>query len=441
MSQIHPFYSATAALALSGCLSSTSPHTPLPTTSSEPPTKQLEPPNFPVRQDNEPNPGLLRQFEGWSLREFQGFLINRPDRKDIQLSREVAFFYLEMAMKADLYGAEDKLDAGDEVYQAGAILMSFPALMPFGLKVRDIDRDAYLRGANQRLWQQKTDQIRSQYRIDQVPHAGFRQWYEDTFIGSKMAFRGLPVFFNMTAPLLKLVPEIQRNKHLEILYPGGGAHVAPLVTACRLIDSGEIRSAQITFTEIDGKYADHLQSDLAQGVKSGTFEKMSMEKTKTFSEGSEHNFEVTYRGLPIHIRFALKRSGEKYYRPEYLENAHLVIIHDPANSDPKDSYRLLADILLTRRASQKNQAIVMEGRARDFWKWRVGGITLPKDLPQWELSGPYGHCMGDTGVGEIDYCAYETAKLFSLSDKAWNAVIAPQDTVSSLLPKLYNVTP
>jgi hypothetical protein len=251
-------------------------------------------------------------------------------------------------------------------------------------------------------------------------------------------FRGLPAFIKL-APVWK--QQIQ-GRRLSALYPGSGSHIAPLAAAMDLIQSGSIDRADFTFTEIED-YSNDLMKLLTKGLELGIFDEISLGNWKHFSSGApnvkddagaERMFRMVYQGKEIAIRYALKRSGEAYYRKEYFQDANLVIFHD---IDPwSNSFNILAEMLFDRKTkglAHKKQLLIMEGSPVDSYYI----AHFPKELQQTELESPYGHCMKNGPYPESGECQTQTARVFSLHDPALKQLAERYSDPSSLSFALY----
>lgn len=187
--------------------------------------------------------------------------------------------------------------------------------------------------------------VADEFQLSQVDHP-LARLFNSVDAAFFHDFRGLPAFDVLATVLVQKIPDIAARRELQVLYPGSGSHVAPLIAAMRLIDQGVIDRARFTFTEIKD-YSDRIGMLLAEGKEQGLFDDVKVsEPIPHILSGSEQTFEITYRGKKIEIVFALNRSGEKYYRREFLKGADLVVIHDPGDGGfLADSYGLFAHML------------------------------------------------------------------------------------------------
>jgi hypothetical protein len=178
-------------------------------------------------------------------------------------------------------------------------------------------------------------------------------------------------------------------------------------------------------------------------VDDGIFESQQIGMWRVFKgeDGKERDVVVIYKGHPITITFALNRSGAKYYRPEYLQNTDLIVIHDPGGYF-EGSAELLADILMDLRnvEAEKNRVVIMEGMANDT----LGGPDrnpFPQDMVQYEIKGPYGHYEVFDWVGEVGKSSYNSARVFLLNDPALQKFAAAYSTVEELAGAIYKAPP
>ncbi|MFO1518728.1 MAG: hypothetical protein U1F57_03545 [bacterium] len=340
-----------------------------------------------------------------------------------------------------LGGDPKRVDPGIETVMVAALFNSsvkgsYPNLLPFRIRITTEDIDLYSVETNRGVWRKKREEIKSGFQLSKVNHP-FAQVVDAVEVERMDRFRGLPAFDRLADVVSNQLPRVKTSRDLKVLYPGGGSHVAPLMTALKLIDQGHIDQATFTYTELEKTHYGVLDVILSYGVSKGVFDKITAEKWAEFpGEGAERSLEISYKGRPVRILFAVKRSGENYYRDEYLKAADLVILHDPGIGYLSDSFDLLADILLKNKtlALPQNQLLVMEGERKTKADEK---IAFPSGMAQQTLPGPYGHCRGVDWVGEVNECDYESARVFLLNDPALRAMSAKYTDRIKLSGALY----
>lgn len=375
-----------------------------------------------------PHAARVKVFEGMTMADFERSLPLSPGSND----RGNALRLLKNSISA---GNPNWIDPGQEAMAAALVFSeSFPNLWPFRITREDLS--PYAQEYLLETWANKKPDIKTTFELSKVAHP-FAQVIDALPVDSFDRFRGLPSF-NQLADSIATMPRIQESRELKVLYPGSGSHVAPLMTAIKLIDQKAIDKAQFVHTEIDGFHVDVLRNILAEGVKRGVFDTLSVKAPVTFAkqdkaDGSETTLEVVYKGKPISIVFKLNRSGEDYYLEDDLKDAHLVVLHDPGVGYFEYSVNLLSQILFKRRerSFKEEQWIVMEGSNKSE------STELPEEIAQVKLEGPYGHCGGVAGVGEVKSCAYSSARAFSLNDPVLQILVTNYTDAIDLSHALY----
>ncbi|OGQ48761.1 MAG: hypothetical protein A3I09_00570 [Deltaproteobacteria bacterium RIFCSPLOWO2_02_FULL_47_10] len=324
-------------------------------------------------------------------------------------SRKEVLRWLKMIISG---GDPTRLDPGGETQRA-ALLFAKSGRCKIDIQSGDIVK--YLRDH----WDKKRDEIAKSYGLEEG-HV-FSAVFETLRVETLATFRGLTSFSSLPALLPQLLPRLAATRRLNILYPGSAFHAAPLITAMKLIDSGIIDEAEFTYTEKERSYLSDLEYITRVCMEKGIFEQVVLDPFwKKFDDGGEERtLIITYKGHPIRIIFALNRSGEKYYRDDYFKRADLVIIHDPGHGFFEESVSLLSEMILqkTIESPQKDQVVIMEGVSNDS-NYGPSNNPFPETMRQYEVGGPYGHCNGYNGVGEIKECKYSTARVFLMNDSA-----------------------
>lgn len=213
-------------------------------------------------------------------------------------------------------------------------------------------------------------------------------------IGELPSWRGLKVF--------ELLPEIH-NRKPTFLYPEAGIHYPYLQTLFKLVQRGDIDSATVIATELNinmttvlNDFKDMERAGIIRGVR------LTRPNSPEFYKdgGTEQTLSFQILGpvyfVPVKIVYALKRSGEAYFRDEYLKRADVVIIHDPGDGAKEDSRQLYQSVVAAKQrvAPDKPQLVVVED-------------VIPNPPQQSvRFNIPYGHCKGSKGIGEFYDCSY-----------------------------------
>lgn len=172
---------------------------------------------------------------------------------------------------------------------------------------------------------------------------GIRSAFKSPFV-EKLAFRmdqfGLDdlrstgVFYKL-AENQNLQRAVRRKGRdaFTILYPAGGSHLAPFVTFLRLMDLGKLSNLKIIYTEIDENSRQRM--DIYLNFLASTedlfknFQRVLIRK----NPGYEVHYRFTYNGKPVHVLYAVNRSGKKYARDEYVREADFYVIHDAGDAE------------------------------------------------------------------------------------------------------------
>ncbi len=226
------------------------------------------------------------------------------------------------------------------------------------------------------------------------------------------SLRGIRVFYNAATTIEKKHPDLIKDRKLTVLYPASGSHLAPLMTAIRLIDRNKIDSGEFTYTDIDKQHISKIERQLMFLLKNRVITNYTVHSAKIFgNNGTEHRYEFQYKGKKVSIVLALNRSGKSYWRPEYARGADLVILHDTEGKNAELIKQLSKEKSSHRAASP--QVILTEGRESASKQ-----VKKPSQSHYIEIQGQYGHCDGffttaaPRGGVEFSRCAYTSGLLF-----------------------------
>lgn len=369
--------------------------------------------------------GRVRILEGMTPSQLKQLLRGyAPSSQDLK--------ELENIFRLDTEGNPDRIDAGPEAIRLAEKLRQMSRTTwngdgPLFFRIRNQDIKAYLAQENLSSWENRISAAQQETGIAEVQHP-FATFIRALPIRHIQNFRSLGTFDSLAKTVSGALPNLKSTRHLQVLYPGSGAHLAPLITAFRMIDQATIDQATFVYTEIKEEALKYLSMYLSWMVKEGIADAFNVSAPTLFEteieSGKEFHLNLVYGGKPVHILFALNRSGESYYREEYLHNADLVIIHDPGNNSLQQSYALLSQMLFEKSrtgdeaARARPQLVVLEGDKypKYFLYSLMRRITLPENVTPVIFAGPYGHCDGIEGLGEIKECEFETAHVLPLHD-------------------------
>ncbi len=259
------------------------------------------------------------------------------------------------------------------------------------------------------------------------------------------SWRGIGVFNTLDSDVARLLNETDHpRRDFTVLYPGTGQHYAYLQTIMNLADTGNIHSAKVIATELGFNHesmVDVFQQISQLGIISDLhtgdpvrYEDGGAERTLMFRYAAATGYSV-----PITILLAENRSGEAFFRDEYLKQSDLVIIHDPGDSEESASYRLLAELLVAKRRADptRPQLVVMEGD-KSFRNHCPDPSRKPRlGKPITEHRSPYGHCLGMNGMGEFYNCAYQSAYVYRLDELLTRSALSDAADITQMFLRLF----
>lgn len=400
-------------------------------------------PIYPIDRDRmgrESDASRVRALEGLRLSDFEHALPYLPGRQEVLGRLNAIITGKDWDFRGNT-GDATRIDPLWETLRAARLFLSdpkpreipYPHLWPFGLTEKDLD--AYREETLIQYWDRNRNRVKEEFQLARVNHP-FVALLDKLPVLALPTLRGLPSYDRLAQAIPNLLHNLRQSKNLTVLYPGSGFHIAPLLTALRLIDNKEMEGATFIYTEIDANNFAWLVDVLQLGL-GDVFDHITVEKKVKFpGEDSEQTIVLGYKGHPIRILFALNRSGKEYYRPEYLREADLIVIHDPGNGAFQDSFNLAARIIWDKRllVAEKPQVLIMEGTRKGHPNDQFG---FPDNMPQVLLPGPYGHCGGALSVAEIEFCDFDSARAFPLHDPALLSLAATQASPVELSHTLY----
>lgn len=230
------------------------------------------------------------------------------------------------------------------------------------------------------------------------------------------SWRSISVFDTFSNHVGALLQETG-NRKLTMLYPGSGNHYAYLQTVMRLVENNDVDRVRVITTDIED-HAPKMLRDFKELEDVGLIRNVRLKDKFTFETtgGTEQSLTFQIKSpigyIPVEIVMAVGRSGEAYFRDEYLAQADVAVIHDPDENN-KTENALLADMVAARRRLHldKKQLVIREGKLRSDIKQGVKdnnqGIT-PIAIP-----GQYGHCKDEhaLGLGEFYDCEAVSANV------------------------------
>ncbi|OGC03464.1 hypothetical protein A2276_00945 [candidate division WOR-1 bacterium RIFOXYA12_FULL_43_27] len=206
-------------------------------------------------------------------------------------------------------------------------------------------------------------------------------------------FRSHETFWEMAAQASDL-PRVKETRKIRLLYPGAGSHLAPLDLFHSLIQQDKIDYAKAIYTDIDPHQLDTIRDALAKLVRAKIYTDLKITPKNYPQGGFETTFSFYYQGKRIELVYALKMSGEDYYKEEYLAGADVLTIHDPFNKSKEPSYSLLKTYLksLAKSTAENSPLIIMEN-LNDGGCFGDSKYFDPTVLPgTWTKNPhPYGH--------------------------------------------------
>lgn len=143
-----------------------------------------------------------------------------------------------------------------------------------------------------------------------------------------------------SAPELKVLAEkLVKNwepcdRKFKALYPGSGAHLAPIVLPVALIDAGKIDEADLVLTEIRPDVKELGRNIVTLTKLDSNFQ--IPELADVIERGKvarEIVFTVYYKEKPIRIKFMYKCSGDDWFRKEDFNDSDVYVSHDSPGAD------------------------------------------------------------------------------------------------------------
>lgn len=234
-------------------------------------------------------------------------------------------------------------------------------------------------------------------------------------------FRSAKIFIQTADAIAEEFSKLQLRA-LNVVYGGAGSHMAPLAVALRMMDLNIIDRASFLYTEVDEYAVDRVTAYL-QGSED-LFKNLKIAKENK-SPGYEVVFSWEYKGKPITLTFAIKRS-EEYINDQYAADGNLYIIHDAGPGTHKNG-QFIKQFIRARKAAQSTKPawVLAEPYVREqiglrqkaiayissqlpvenSWKGLFQlffGIDSRFNYPFLYLSGNYG-CEKEAGKYEFEY--------------------------------------
>lgn len=386
--------------------------------------------------ERDPQVWRVSSFEGMTCKQFPELFTHREDSTVRELCKIAAWD-----------GDRSKLDSYKEVEKVAQFFAApdghLRHLLSWSISQNDIDHyhAEKLEDAIEQDPRPGSPGGRSSIleglRFATVDHP-LARWVSQQRMGKFHSWRGLPAFDALAPEVAKLLVET-KQRDLTMLYPAGGRHYPYLQAAFRLIDQGHVDHVKVIVTELEGD-GPRYTNDFVTLFKAGLIDRMVTRPVVEFQDGgTEQTFYLRYKGKPIEIVLALNRSGEAYFRDDYLKLADVMIIHDCADGGRQEaSYKLLSEMLQARRrvAPDRKQLVIMEGKGRSVWD---GTPTLGFDPIA--VKGPYGHCSGEDYLGEFEACHYDAAHILRLDDPRLQVRIHGARDAQTIARALFELPP
>lgn len=382
-----------------------------------------------------------RPAQSWRVRTLEGLkcgFLGGIQNTDTLFTRPAPEVERQICKIAAVSGDPKILDDMDEVIKAASLFMTpaeddVPKLYrgtglshlerPGRLRhlltwtITDRDINLYFADSMETRLDKKRSDILAGLHFSDVHHP-LARLIEKLPLGEFHSWRGLPAFDALTPHAQKLLDE-NNKRDITFLYPAAGRHYPYLLTAMELIDKGHVDSVKVIATELDTRGVDYT-GDFVDLYKAKILDRVVTLPAKSFTDsGTEQEFVLGYKGKEIRIILALNRSGDAYFRDDYLKQADVMIIHDCAEGgELVDSYKLLSDMIDSRRrvAADKKQLVLMEGNNPKMAPLGDDSGTPQLGFEPPVLPGPYGHCNGVDGLGEFQYCDHPSAIALRLDD-------------------------
>ncbi len=208
-------------------------------------------------------------------------------------------------------------------------------------------------------------------------------------------FRSHEVFWFMAKQVAEH-PHVKANREVRLLYPGSGAHIAPLDLFHNLIQQGKIDRASAIFTEVDINSLSRIRILLDGLASRGIYKKLKEKPPKNRLGGRKTVFTFEYKNKPISLTFAFKMSGKKYYSDKQLKRApEVVVIHDSSGIFGSMSFSLLETLIKSIssiKAIKHPPLIIMENFNHEYLSANKGTISTEPYIGKKEvIPFPYGH--------------------------------------------------
>lgn len=390
------------------------------------------------------SPKIKRDPQVWRVSSFEGMTCKQfPDL----FAHEEGGVVRELCKAATEYSDRSKLDVFGEVEYVARLFATpngpYRGLLSWSITEDDIEHyhadkiEEALEKDPRPGSPRGRSYILESLRFKTVDHP-LARWVSQQRIGKFHSWRGLPAFDALAPEVARLLTET-KQRDLTILYPAGGRHFPYLQTAFRVIDQNRVDHVKVIVTELDMDGTRYTH-DFVTLYKAGLIDRMVTYPPVEFKDGgSEQTFYLRYKGKPIEIVLALNRSGEAYFRDDYLKQADVMIIHDCDDGGKQaSSYKLLSEMLQARRrvAPDRKQIVIMEGKGETEWD---GTPTLGFDPVI--VKGPYGHCAAEKYLGEFEACHYDTAHILRLDDPRLQAKIRDAPDEDAIARALFQPPP
>ncbi|MBI5046445.1 tetratricopeptide repeat protein [Candidatus Micrarchaeota archaeon] len=131
--------------------------------------------------------------------------------------------------------------------------------------------------------------------------------------------------------------DLAKKSSLRILYPAGGAHLAPLEMAVRFQQINPDLKVTFTYTEIDPSTPNLFLATAKQAK--GAITVLGKSEQDFGTEGKEITIKLLVFGKPVDVVYALNRSSnfDPYFRKEDVFDSDIFLSHDSFDSY-KDDY-------------------------------------------------------------------------------------------------------
>ncbi|MBI2335858.1 MAG: hypothetical protein HYU97_03755 [Deltaproteobacteria bacterium] len=186
---------------------------------------------------------------------------------------------------------------------------------------------------------------------------------------------------------------------VQVIYPGAGGNIGALATAMALVDHGA-KQVKFIMTEIEipGKPTT-VPTDALQTLPAWMDANPQLQGNLTYvrhpglANGYRLQAQFYYKGARIELEYAINDSpGDLYFHPTDINNADVVLVHDPYSEAGNPEALLLKQILPELKPSHSPKAIVIaneldNNQTLEYAYLRPSVLALQG----WKVPASFGH--------------------------------------------------